>query len=85
MTFTATSASETLSFQAKAIPFTGGAPAGLPPFLLLDGVSLSAPTTPEPPTAPATPEPSTAITAVLGGIGLVAAGLRRRAKGLVKV
>jgi hypothetical protein len=43
-TFTATSASETLSFLAQ------GGPTGLPPFALLDGVSLTdtTSTTPEP-------------------------------------
>lgn len=41
-TFTATSASEVLSFLAY------GTPSGLPPFALLDGVSLQAASVPEP-------------------------------------
>jgi len=62
MTFTATSASESLSFLAK------GASPGAPPFMLLDGVSLTA----------AVPEPST-WGMLLGGLGLVGFMARRRA------
>jgi hypothetical protein len=63
-TFTATSATETLSFLAA------GGPPGLPPFALLDGVSVSA----------GVPELSTwaMLLAGFGGLG-VAARLRRRA------
>ena len=42
MTFTATAASETLSFLAV------GSPVGVPPFALLDGVQLQGQTVPEP-------------------------------------
>lgn len=62
LTFTATSASQVLSFLAK-----GDTP-GAPPFLLLDGVSLTA----------AVPEPST-WAMMLGGLGLLGFMLRRRA------
>jgi hypothetical protein len=62
MTFTATSASELLTFTAD------GTPGGLPPWLLLNGVTL----TPSP-----APEPSSAI--LFGvGVGVVVVGLRRR-------
>lgn len=62
LTFTATSASETLSFLAA------GGPPGVPPFALLDGVSVTA-----------APELSTwaMMLAGFGGLG-VAARLRRR-------
>jgi len=60
-TFTATGASELLSFLAV------GTPAGVPPFSLLDGVSMTA----------AVPEPET--WAMLGlGLGLVGFAARRR-------
>lgn len=64
-TYTATSTSEVLSFLAR------GTPTGVPPFSLLDGVSLTA----------AVPEPSTSAL-FLAGFGLlaVAARLRRRNK-----
>jgi hypothetical protein len=68
LTFTADSTSDTLSFQAKALPFTSGAPAGLPPFVLLDGVTLD----PSP-----VPEPST-IVAGASTLLLVGAGALRR-------
>lgn len=61
MTFKATTSSELLSFLAKS------GPAGAPPFLLLDGVSLTA----------AVPEPST-WGMLLGGLGLVGFMARRR-------
>ncbi|TFW13457.1 PEPxxWA-CTERM sorting domain-containing protein [Duganella callida] len=61
MTFTANSGSEVLSFLAKGSP-------GAPPFLLLDGVSLTA----------AVPEPAT-WGMLLGGLGLVGYAARRRA------
>jgi hypothetical protein len=61
MTFTATSASQALSFLAQ-----GSAP-GAPPFMLLDGVSLTA----------AVPEPST-WGMMLGGMALVGVAARRR-------
>jgi len=61
MTFTATAASEVLSFLAI------GTPSGVPPFSLLDGVSMVA----------AVPEPETY--AMLGlGLGLMAVVARRR-------
>ncbi|GJJ03291.1 hypothetical protein RugamoR64_38290 [Duganella rhizosphaerae] len=60
-TFTATSASEVLSFLAV------GTPAGVPPFSLLDGVSMTS----------AVPEPQT--WGMLGlGLGLVGYAARRR-------
>jgi hypothetical protein len=74
MNFTATNASEVLSFLASASPFANGGPAGLPPFVLLDGVSLN-PTnaTPTP-----TPEPSSLLLLGIGAVGLCVARLRRR-------
>ncbi len=62
MTFTADSTSDVLSF------FATGAP-GVPPFLLLDGVTLNA-----------VPEPSTMSLMVVGALGLGAVYLRRRAR-----
>lgn len=64
-TFTAASGTQTLTFLAQ------GGPAGLPPFALLDGVSLT-PVTPSSPT----PEPTSLI---LGGsmLALLVAGKRR--------
>jgi len=62
MTFTATSASEVLSFLAQS------GTVGSPPFLLLDGVSMTA----------AVPEPAT-WGMMLGGIGLLGFVARRRA------
>jgi hypothetical protein len=59
-TFTASTASEALSFLAI------GTPAGVPPFALLDGVSLTA----------ATPEPGS-LTLMLAGLGLVGLGVLR--------
>lgn len=67
MDFTATSTSELLTFLAK------GSPSGEPPWLLLDGVTLTQTTT-------STPEPSAALLFIGGGI-LV--GLRRRFKSRV--
>jgi hypothetical protein len=64
MTFTATGASQVLSFLAK------GSTPGAPPFMLLDGVALNASTS--------VPEPST-LSLLLGGIGVAGlAALRRR-------
>ena len=59
-TYTASATSEVLKFVAN------GGPAGLPPFALLDGVSLQA-----------VPEPGV-WTLMLGGFGLVGAAARRR-------
>ena len=61
VTFTATSSSETLQFLAN------GSPAGLPPFALLDGVSLTA-----------VPEPAMWLLMV-AGFGFVGVASRRRA------
>lgn len=66
MTFTATAATQTLSFLA-----TG--PTGLPPFSLLDGVVLSETT---PPPSPV-PEPAT-LGMMLAGGALLGAAKRRR-------
>ena len=61
LTFTANATSEVLSFLAV------GTPSGVPPFTLLDGVTVSS----------AAPEPGYLL---LVGIGLVAAGVVRRRK-----
>ena len=71
-TFTASSASEVLNFLAI------GTPDGVPPFVLLDGVSLNAETPPS-----AVPEPSSLALSALGLIGLVVIRARRRAKSTV--
>lgn len=73
-TFTASSVSQTLSFLAF------GTPSGVPPFALLDGVSMID-VTPPPPIAPpgvAAPEPSTVSLLFVGLLG--AAGYARRRK-----
>ena len=62
--FTADAASQVLSFVAH------GTPAGLPPFLLLDGVSVSA-----------VPEPAT-WGLLLAGFGAIGVAARRRVKSL---
>ena len=59
-TYTATAGSEVLKFVAN------GTPSGLPPFALLDGVSLTA-----------VPEPAT-WALMLGGLGVVGVAARRR-------
>lgn len=61
MTFKATSSKEVLSFLAK------GGPAGAPPFMLLDGVTM----------VEAVPEPST-YAMLLGGLGVIGFMARRR-------
>ncbi len=66
MTFTASAASQLLSFTAT------GAPSGEPPWLLLDGVNLVDTT--------AVPEPSSLIMVSIGTIGVLGVGLRRRYK-----
>ncbi|MGE3821402.1 MAG: PEP-CTERM sorting domain-containing protein [Isosphaeraceae bacterium] len=66
MVFTATATTQTLSFLAI------GTPNGLPPFVLLDGVSLTP--------LNAVPEPSQLISAT-GLIGLIALGAIRRKLG----
>jgi hypothetical protein len=69
-TFTATSASETLSFLAL------GGPAGREPFVLLDGVSLTDTTT----LPPDAPEPSTMALLISGVLGaIVFSRLRKNA------
>lgn len=60
-TYTATSTSEVLSFLAT------GTPSGVPPFALLDGVSMVA----------AVPEPSTVVAGASALLLLVGGGLRR--------
>ena len=70
LTFTADSASDVLTFQAKALPYTAGAPAGLPPFTLLDGVTLTDNTTTTPPPS-STPEPGTIVMALTGLAGVI--------------
>lgn len=68
--YTATSASETLSFLAV------GTPSGVPPFALLDGVSLTdVPNT----QVFITPEPAT-VGLVVTGLGILSWTLRRRRK-----
>jgi hypothetical protein len=62
MSFVATSSSELLTFLA------GGTPAGQPPVVLLDGISLTA----------AVPEPSTAASLLLGVLLIGSVRLRRR-------
>jgi hypothetical protein len=64
LTFTATAATESLSFMAD------GSPGGVPSFALLDGVTVSSPTSP-------TPEPGSLI--LLGtGLAGIAGVLRRK-------
>lgn len=64
-TYTATSTSAVLSFLAT------GTPSGLPPFALLDGVSLTA--------VSAVPEPSVSVMMLAGFAALGAVARRRRA------
>lgn len=66
MTFTATSASQVLQFLAM------GSPSGQPPWLLLDGVSMTDTS------LAAVPEPSTLALAGISGLALVGGGLRAR-------
>ncbi len=66
MTFTATSTSQMLTFAAI------GTPNGAPPWLLLDGVSLTDTT--------AVPEPSSLLILGIGTVGVLGVGLRRRFK-----
>ena len=66
-TYTATSSSEVLSFLAV------GTPAGVPPFSLLDGVTLNANST--------TPEPGTLVmlgSGLLGGMGVLRSKFRAK-------
>jgi hypothetical protein len=71
-TFTATSSSQVLSFLAR------GGPSGLPPFGLLDGVSLTTVVPPPGPGPGPVPEPATWAMLIMG-FGLVGAMARRRA------
>lgn len=68
MTFTATATSQTLTFLAN------GAPSGLPPFLLLDGVSMTGSVVPP---ISSVPEP-TGMAMLAGGLVLLAGIGRRR-------
>jgi hypothetical protein len=65
LTFTATASSEALSFLAVGGP---NAPS-LPPFALLDGVTMNA-----------VPEPSSLVVSAIGTVGFLAFALRRRLK-----
>ena len=67
-TFTAGSSSQILSFLAV------GSPAGLPPFTLLDGISLTEKTIPPSPV----PEPSSLALLGLGAIGFAVRSFSRR-------
>jgi hypothetical protein len=73
-TFTASGVSQLLSFMAV------GGPSGLPPFSLLDGVSLTAnvPPTNPPVTPPVTPVPEPEILSLLACGGLVLGAMARR-------
>ncbi len=74
-TLTAIATTETLSFLAL------GGPSGLPPFALLDGVSLTDNSdTPPPPAGGEVPEPSSVVMLGLGALGAVGVGVRRRQK-----
>ncbi len=66
LVFTATSSSEVLSF------FASGSPSGVPPFALLDGVSMNA-----------VPEPSTIPLIALSLLGVAVLRRRRRARAAV--
>jgi len=70
MTFTASSASQTLSFLAQGLPDGG------PPFALLSGVSLTDITPPPTPAAPPGPQPLRGLAAAFGASRQV----RRRIK-----
>ncbi|MEI6200222.1 MAG: PEP-CTERM sorting domain-containing protein, partial [Actinomycetota bacterium] len=65
--------SSTLSFLAQGSP-------AVPPFTLVDGVSLVDNTT----TPSAVPEPSTILSSLLGVAGLAVYGLRRRASSIAR-
>ena len=76
MTFTATSASELLSFLAM------GTPDGEPPFSLLDGVDLEQISPPPPP--PAAPEPSTLAVMAVGLLAAIGVRKRQRRKAAMR-
>jgi hypothetical protein len=65
LVFTAASTTQMLSFLATETT-NGG-----PPFMLLDGVTI---------TPGAIPEPSTVVLTAIGAVGFIGVGLRRRAK-----
>ena len=67
MTFTADSTTDVLSFLAN------GTPSGVPPFALLDGVSMNAVTS--------VPEPASAAMLLTGLVGLAGFVRRRRKPG----
>jgi hypothetical protein len=67
-TFTASSTSEPLTFLAS------GSPAGLPPFLMVSGVSLMDSTMAN------VPEPSSIFLLGVSALGMIGVGLRRRFK-----
>jgi hypothetical protein len=66
-TFTASTATQTLSFLAQ------GTPVNEPPFTLLDGVSLTMNTA-------SVPEPTSLLMLGVGTLGVIGIGLRRRAR-----
>lgn len=70
--YTASSTSEVLSFLAV------GTPNGVPPFTLLDGVTLYD-TSPPPPPSPSTPEPGS-VASLCAGAFVIGSAIRRRVR-----